>query len=762
MEFRCISGSNRDNIKASLCDSTTQAAIHFAARHAAGGALPAPAAALAREVLRTMLLSEIKLTAVSFLLLVSVATGADLVARSLAIQEEPARNPAAPVARVAQRDADRPRPTAKPDDPAAARMAVAGRVLDPDGKPVPNAAVMVYAQPKLLHQGNDFPLVAGPLVLGQDRSDGSGRFQIDALRTGSSRYRLLGVSALAPGYGIGWVALDPDADQPGADVSLRPEQVIHGRLLDLQGRPAQGVELRVGAIERSVDGETESLGFRRHRANVPDAWPAPVFTGDDGRFSLHGLSRATRATLIVDSPRFALQGIIVETEGAVGGGRLAPGVTVLKAGGTSDSNPLTMILQPARLLTGRVTDADTGKPIGDARIGIGMSFANDVAAPRTGADGRFRARVAIGDRFDIRIVSPQGQPYRLFTKLLEWPKGAVEQSIEVALTRGVMIHGKVTEAGSGEPVAEAMVRFIPRGIQTINGPDSVPSSTSADGSFQLVTEPGPGYLVVRGPSEDYVLQAIGRRMLQGGQPGGARVYAHAFAAFDSKPAGASQEIVLRRGVTVQGRAVGVDGQPVQDAWMLSRIIKSEGGLLGGWGGGAHGSVHDGRFALNGLDPDAEVPVYFLDPKGKRGATLNVSGKSAKDGPVTVRLEPCGAAKARLVDSAGKPVTQYRLGPLFITMVVTPGPTRRATQQNTEQLFADEGPLSRIDPVNYGKPIVSDAQGRVTLPVLIPGATYRLIDRTTAQDPAGPQVRKEFTVNPGETLELGDLLIERPK
>ena len=50
--------------------------------------------------------------------------------------------------------------------------------------------------------------------------------------------------------------------------------------------------------------------------------------------------------------------------------------------------------------------------------------------------------------------------------------------------------------------------------------------------------------------------------------------------------------------------------------------------------------------------------------------------------------------------------------------------------------------------NYAEPIASDAEGRLTLPVLIPGATYRFIDRTTFQDPAGPQIRKEFTVKPG--------------
>jgi len=34
--------------------------------------------------------------------------------------------------------------------------------------------------------------------------------------------------------------------------------------------------------------------------------------------------------------------------------------------------------------------------------------------------------------------------------------------------------------------------------------------------------------------------------------------------------------------------------------------------------------------------------------------------------------------------------------------------------------------------------------------------------STARDPAGPQVRKEFTARPGETLDLGEIRIEKPQ
>ena len=123
-------------------------------------------------------------------------------------------------------------------------------------------------------------------------------------------------------------------------------------------------------------------------------------------------------------------------------------------------------------------------------------------------------------------------------------------------------------------------------------------------------------------------------------------------------------------------------------------------------------MRNGRFAVHGLDPDTEVPVYFLEPKRKLGAGVNLSGKSAAGGPVTVRLEPCGAAKARLVDPDGKPVARAIHATCMITMVVTPGPPLQLPEHKdkTGLLAADEDDLTQIDPINYESELVSDAAG----------------------------------------------------
>ena len=143
-------------------------------------------------------------------------------------------------------------------------MLAVGRVLNPEGKPVPGASVMLYEA--LKQPGRTIQFWGMPhSVIGDGESDGSGRFRLDAPRTTSSVHEQVGAVAIAPGYGAGWVDLDPDAEAPAADIMLRPERVIRGRLFDLQGRPAQGVRVSV-----------ESMGPLHQDSGLPYG---PLFRG---------------------------------------------------------------------------------------------------------------------------------------------------------------------------------------------------------------------------------------------------------------------------------------------------------------------------------------------------------------------------------------------------------------------------------------------------------------------------------------------------
>ncbi len=727
------------SVSSSLCDATTKVAIHFAAGQADRGVVSASTTALAQEVLRSMLLHKLKLSALTLLVLCAVATGAGYLTHALARKDEPGKTPASPQTQTASRPED------AISRPAPGRMFVVGRVLDPQGKPVVNSTVMVTARLKLAGRGDQYERLR-PVPIGHAGSDGSGRFRLEAPRTSSSQYDTFCAVALAPGYGVGWAEVDPDDDQPAADIRLRPEQAIDGRLFDLQGRPARDVAVSVSAIGRSLPARParsrvpfEGPAYHWTQVNELPAWPKPATTDADGRFTLRGVGRDMRVTLTVNDPRFALQGIAVETDRTPG------------------SKQVTMALAPAQIITGRVTYADTGRPVARGRIEVGairkngtnfMGFATD-------GTGQFRVNPSPGDRYRISASPPDGQPYLTAgTTYFEWPKGAVEHSVNLALPRGVMVRGSVTEEGSGKPVADAQVWFFGRrSTDDLSNPRVSKSRSGPDGLFQIAVQPSPGYLVIQGPSDDYVLREIGNRTIDQGLPGGRRGYSHAFIACDPKPGSHGLEIhgVLRRGATVHGRVLAPDGQPAQVTRMFSRVILEP--WVTPWRHWFNASglvmVRDGRFQVHGLDPDTEVPIYFLELRQRLGAAVQLSGKSAAVGPATVRLQPCGTAKARLVNPGGKPIAGYR-GSARISIVVTPGAIISRLQDRDDGLEADVAALTAIDPLNYGDGPVTDAQGRIAFPALIPGAPYRITG-----------LSKEFTVKAGETLDLGDILIEKP-
>ena len=157
------------SVSSSLCDITTTAAMNFAAGQAASSL----AASLAHEVLKALFVNNLKLVTTSLLLLAAFATGAGFLAQSLAMKDEPKKTTIASQLPLAAK------PDNTPKVPAPGRMFVVGRVLDPQGKPVPGAKVMVHT--RLKRPESVFAMQGlSPAVIGHTDADGSGQFRLDA------------------------------------------------------------------------------------------------------------------------------------------------------------------------------------------------------------------------------------------------------------------------------------------------------------------------------------------------------------------------------------------------------------------------------------------------------------------------------------------------------------------------------------------------------------------------------------------------------
>jgi len=331
-------------------------------------------------------------------------------------------------------------------------------------------------------------------------------------------------------------------------------------------------------------------------------------------------------------------------------------------------------------------------------------------------------------------VAPGGQPYLRSEAPFDWPKGAVKHRLDLALARGVLMRGKVTDAATGKPVGGAVVHDGSHlWIHYV--------TTGDDGAFTVVVRPGRGHLLVKGPNNDYIAAEITHGELQGGKRFGHRTYPDAVIAFEAKlgPDALDVTAKLRRGVTVRGRLLGPDDKPAADAVMCCWNQMSRGVSM--WFAAAV-PVRDGQFELRGCDPDATYSVHFLDAKNKLGATARLSAKEAAGKEVTVRLERCGSAVVRCVDKEGKLLTKFR--PIFYI----------AARPGDGDVEADSDFVANVDRINYsGGGTAVDEEGRCTYPVLIPGATYQLLDSDL-------KAAKELTVKPGEALKM-DVVVERP-
>jgi RNA polymerase sigma factor (sigma-70 family) len=737
-------------LPATLAAATVKAALLSAAGGpATAGGFGPRVTALAEGGIKAMRTSPWKLTLALLLLVGLVGAGLSLLAPSAPAEPGEGRTKKqTKPARAAKVTPKPPRTTADKGKPGQT-MTVTGRVLDAGDKPVAGARVAVLAQAMFasrLRRGG----WSQHQVLGQGKADAQGRFRLVVPRTSRRRHGTVTVLAGSQGHGLAPVPLKPDAKDPKVEIRLPREQVLKGRLVDLQGKPAVGVRVQLTRVNGRLPGKYYAyLSFQTVPKDLAP-WPKPVVTDAKGRFRLRGLGPDWGVTVETEHARFARHQFEIRPADRKGGKEILRSLT------------------PARTIVGTVTYSDTHKPVPNARLMIVSQKARWDLNPmlamesKTDAQGHFRVNPYAGNFFAVRAYPPAGQPYLLVGKSFTWPRAdVVKQEVHLALVRGILLKGKVTEQPSGKPVAGAGLKFKWRqgnnpfyrrelndfyswlGQSALSGPD---------GRFEVVALPGPGHLLVNGPTSDFLKAEITNRNLYGIPiwPN-RRNYFDALVPLNLKPQpGPHQlDITLRRGVTLTGKVVGPDGKPVKKAVMLCRTYIVAGTDLNG----AHTKeVMNGRFELPGCDPKKPAEIFFCDPKNKLGAVVKPSAEELKGKPVTVRLKRCGTAKARLVDEKGKPLAGEQV---YVEMVITRGVPHVDAFKNIGP-GADTAYTSWFDPQGYGNR-KTDAKGQITFPTLIPGATYWL----NGQRPNRGlfNLNKEFKAEAGKELDLGDITVK---
>ena len=715
---------------------------------ATGGAGSAAAIALTRIVLRNMFVAKLKIAAAVAIVAVGMASSWVFEfgsGRSGA--PGPALNPqAAALNPPAARDAPQPAPAP------GASIEVRGRVVGPDGKPVPGATVRTaYLYPD-----------GGPT----STSGPDGRFLMripPAVR--SSDIMLNGynpfvwVVAMAPGFGPGWVR---GAFKAGASSELTVRLVedgppIEGRIVDLEGRPVAGAEVNAGRLYFSASGDLTAWLARMKnsggRGPFEDLEPltlkvATTKTGPDGRFRLAGIGRQRVAELSISGPAIATtevyamncDGAEIRTLGRAAG--MTAETRVIHA------RRFEYAVAPMKLVEGIVRDKDTGQPIAGMTLHAAVYRATSIGPVQgieatTDAQGRYRLiGLPKAPVYQLAVEQAEGKPYARVSFRVRAGSPAFEPvPFDIALKRGIFIRGRVTDKATGRPAPGHVHAYTFRdnpAVKEFPGYNAYNNLAyifiKDDGRYEVVGLPGRNIVACRSEMRRY-RGTVGASKIPGYDPQRMALDTlplncyvnnyHVLAEVDVDPKAesATLDLQLDPGRSLTVNVVDPDGRPI--------------------GGTKVKGVTD--LFSDGIEYDQESPtieIHALDPSKPRRVIVTHTGrkligtaylKGDEAGPMTIELQPWGTILGRIVDDEGQP----RKG-IQIMNIDGSFPKRPAEQG----ILPGDGRI--------------DGDGRFRVERLVPGLEY---GASASERPSlHGELFRDVAVAPGEVKDLGDLKI----
>ena len=296
-----IAGSASPSPAAAVPDALLRATARAARQIVLGesaAAVSSTTIVLMKQAARSMVIARFK-TIAAAALLVATLTG---LATGLAATRIDGDDPRPAGSRPVMKGIPAPAVAATPARPIKGEtMSVRGRVLAPDGNPAAGADIVVVANlPRPLTMS-----VETSRVLAQGRADREGRFRLELPRRAVENVCWITTVAYLPGYAAG--TLEPDLDdREEITIRLETEQLVRIRLLDLEGRPAGRVKLRLVDQWRNQPKLTGASITSAPDRPLP-GWLGMLVADHQGRLTIPGLAHDAEVVLEVLDDRYAVQ-----------------------------------------------------------------------------------------------------------------------------------------------------------------------------------------------------------------------------------------------------------------------------------------------------------------------------------------------------------------------------------------------------------------------------------------------------------------------
>ena len=610
-------------------EATIRAALDLLNPTVAAGAVSAAAQSLTDEVLKIMLFQTLKWA--SAIVLAVGAGGIAAATFAVGSNDQPRRQGQPPRA-----IASKPEPKEdymKIAEEERKPVPIAGRVLDPDGKPLPAAKIYVRNS-HWFDPGEESRAVEQPGVAGPD-----GRFLIDLNPTKSDApigdgppWHEALIAAVAPGYGPAWIKAG-EAAQGGAELRLvRDDLPIRGRFLDTQGRPIANATVRVEWIAATLDGvDRDALlasgkldwdGITAPTIRRPE-WACPVWIGRDGavttdaegRFAISGLGRDLAAVLRIEGPglEHARIAVLDRTFKNQNPNRRRPPSS--KPDMLYQDVKLTLygtqfehVVGPTKPITGIVRLKGTGRPVAGVTVaGQIMGRGWTTVMTKTDEIGHYRLEGLPKAESYLLTVRPEpGSAYLDARSVVTDTQGLTPIDVPFELPRAVVVRGRVLDKQTGRALPCNDVTYIP----LPQAGENHGFTSAADHTFRVTARPGRGLIVaqLRGRSAPYAAAHLapgdrGKGIEDAADDPEERgfpfshFHAYRFVEIPEGTETVSIDLELTPSIIIKGELHGPDGRPVTGVKALGLTANRF----------ATESVETATFDVLGLSPGANAP-----------------------------------------------------------------------------------------------------------------------------------------------------------
>jgi large repetitive protein len=486
-------------------------------------------------------------------------------------------------------------------------LSVRGVVRDDEGRPLAGVEVTLSRSMTFrAGRGGAQVTLLGATAPPRRETGPDGRFEFRGLKSGD--YTL---SARRPGFAR--ASVDPvnvGEGEPGEPVvlTLRPGVTISGFLRDRSGAGASGWSVSARAAGQEGPGV---FGPGALRSEEP--------TGPDGAFLLEGAVAGETYDLQVMGPA---------------------GLGPRQAGVVAPAEGLELTVTGNGEIRGRVVDADSGRAIPDFQVryqpdaqggmrfvfraGPGRGRGPHEKLPFHAEDGAFAIEDVPAGRWTVEAFAPGYQPGSAAGVVVE--EGEAAEGVEIRLSKGGAIAGRVLESRTGRPVLDATVRAELSGGAS---PTAMVRVGADAGDGEAATDAEGRYEIAGLAPGTYVLTAS--------HPD----WSEATARVELAEEPASADIRLSRGGSLGG-AVLASGRPVAGAQVSLSAAGDTGARPGAGfpGSGEQGALSDegGRFRFDRLTP------------GRYTLAASLGGQSSP--PVEAVLTGEGAQEVQLVLGEG--------------------------------------------------------------------------------------------------------------